>query len=148
MTTPANNPLATVLTNETDCARSLKELLEQEYTALQGRDTAVLERLASNKVQLAEQLARLESQRCLLMPGAPDSDWQADDEHSALWLQLKTLGTECARMNQVNGGIAELGRRRTERCLQLLHGQDADAETYSAEGEHQRPHSAGRLATA
>jgi flagellar biosynthesis/type III secretory pathway chaperone len=48
--------------------------------------------------------------------------------------QLRTLAAECARQNEVNGGMVEAGLRHTQHVLAILHGQSPEAGLYSRAG--------------
>lgn len=144
MAGPDINELSTVLVAMTDRLEQLMVLLEKERLLLQGQDPGAIQSLAEKKMQLTEQLEKLEEQRQQLfqqagIAGDPQA-MQAWLKHSArndlcnIWNALETRLSQCAEQNLVNGMIVENGRQRVRLAMDLLHGSAPQNDLYNAKG--------------
>ncbi len=58
----------------------------------------------------------------------------ADAVERQLWQKLQKVAAGCRDHNQVNGNMVALGRVRTQRALEILHGGNDSAKTYGRAG--------------
>jgi flagellar biosynthesis/type III secretory pathway chaperone len=106
------------------CARKLLGVLQREHAALLSGDLEQIEQIVQEK-QLA--VAELESLG------------RREDEHGSNAVQtanpqLQTIAAECARQNDINGGMVEASLRHTQNVLAILQGQSPEAGLYSRTG--------------
>jgi flagellar biosynthesis/type III secretory pathway chaperone len=53
--------------------------------------------------------------------------------------RLQRIAAECARQNEINGGMVEASLRHTQHVLAILHGQSPEAGLYSRAGATLNP---------
>jgi flagellar biosynthesis/type III secretory pathway chaperone len=103
------------------CTRALLAILQREHAALMSGDLEQIEQIVQEK-RLA--IAELES----LGQGRGRNAVLATSP------QLQTIATECARQNEINGGMVEASLRHTQHVLAILQGQSPEAGLYSRTG--------------
>jgi flagellar biosynthesis/type III secretory pathway chaperone len=120
--------------------------LDEERSALTGRDLAALEKTTREKVQHTQSLEQLEQQREKLVAElgfATDSSGQRRcfdslpqaDNLNSLWQRVLANVEACQTGNLTNGGILELGRQQVEQALGILRGQSNRPALYDPHGE-------------
>ncbi len=91
------------------CVGELETLLQSEQQALDGNDTAALERIAAAKRVAVAQLDQLGSERSRLAAGLPMEQVCARSGTTDLWKQLLAAIAGLQRRNESNGALARLG---------------------------------------
>ncbi|MCB1874868.1 MAG: flagellar protein FlgN [Chromatiales bacterium] len=146
-TSSESKQLAYWIDQETKAAERLLETLEQERSALTERASEKLSEIANRKLACARQCEQIAARRdhfldVLQLPkgrvgierllerlqAAGDTGLQLP------WRELLAIAARCRHLNQINGGIVELSRRHIHRALDLLRGQERDAELYGPAG--------------
>lgn len=122
------SPLDALLEQEIHLVASFVALLTEEQAALKAADTTPLDRLASQKARLAEELNGMDSRRAqwLSTTGSPDmADWLAHHPDAQIsaghWHRLRTLASEAKALNRLNGQLIQLHLQRTQEALSALH---------------------------
>ncbi len=105
------------------CTQALLTILQREHAALLSGDLEQIEQIVQEK-RLA--VAELESLGQDLGHGRNTAP--------AISPQLQTIAAQCARQNQINGGMVEASLRHTQHVLAILHGQSPEAGLYSRAG--------------
>jgi len=137
-----------LLTEEIECAVRLEALLEAEGDALNGRDTATVERLVQDKQALLQTFESLETRRNGLVATAGFSRDRAGleaciagcDEQGRLgriWSELMDHVRWCQQLNRRNGAVVDISRRHVQQALTLLRGQTPVTPLYSPAGSTQ-----------
>ena len=140
--------LIALLQREVNQVQNLMHALEQEYTALTGEDTRLLEEIVQKKQQTIQELEQTGRQRdALLAANGSTAAEQLESasrqatgsrELDALWNELSLLAEKCQEMNRVNGSIVELASRQSRHALDILHGISpagaSSAELYDQTG--------------
>jgi len=140
--------LRLLLTEEIECAIRLEALLEAEREALNGRDTAAVERLVQDKQALLQAFEALETRRNELVAAAGFSRDRAGleaciawcDEQGRLgrlWSELMERIRRCQHLNRRNGAVVDISRRHVQQALTLLRGQTPVTPLYSPAGSTQ-----------
>jgi len=105
------------------CTEALLAILKREHAALLCGDLELIERIVQEK-RMA--IAELES-----LGRDPARGGNSARVASP---QLQTMAAECARQNEINGGMVEASLRHTQHVLAILQGQPPEAGLYSRAG--------------
>ena len=147
-----------ILLHQRDIARSLLEVLTQEYTALSGNDLQGIETNLAAKQRLVEQLEELSL--TVLSAASPNSpgnqagivrflkqkDPQGIWDLEKLWQQLDKLLSQCRLKNNTNGKIISLNHRHVQQALEILRSGGQGSQTcYTSTGTSQSPISSRSL---
>jgi flagellar biosynthesis/type III secretory pathway chaperone len=134
------------------------EVLEREREALRARALPEIQRAAGDKQRIAETLAALFPELLatvnLLDParrGSPPAEVLRQAGHPDLaeqWRELSGLLRQCRRGNEINGAIAQTGRRFAQQLLDLIRGVPAGTGLYGRSGETRPLATTGILASA
>jgi len=113
------------------CTQALLVILKREHAALLSGDLEQIEQIVQEKRMAVAELE-------FLGQGRGRNSTQATSP------QLQVIATECARQNEINGGMVEVSLRHTQRVLAILQGQSPEAVLYSRSGSalsttHPRP---------
>ncbi|MGB5468248.1 MAG: flagellar protein FlgN [Sedimenticolaceae bacterium] len=121
--------------------QSLEPVLEQELTALGGRNAAALDRIVAGKLELLRQIehsvhARDRLQEVAGFTQGLDGGKQLveafdQDALTAEWGALVALAQRIAVLNDRNGQLAMQGQRATRTALSILTGRKDRQDTYS-----------------
>jgi flagellar biosynthesis/type III secretory pathway chaperone len=141
----ARKEIAGLIGRSVSQARTLKESLEVERSALEDQDADALEDIVVSKNDCAEQLQTLDLQRSALCeswgftagPGQMDEiiDWcDEDDLIDQGWSQLMQLAADGNTLNLTNGAIIRLRQQQFETSLSLLRGVTPGSDTYGRNG--------------
>lgn len=120
---------------------ALEPVLGTERAALTGRDPAALEAVVEQKVALLRQLQHSVQARDRLQKAAGQQAGNdggnalvaaiGDAELTRDWDALLTRASEIARLNDVNGQLANQGQRAARTAIGILTGRDTTEPTYS-----------------
>jgi flagellar biosynthesis/type III secretory pathway chaperone len=125
------------LDKQISCTQALLTSLQREHAALLSGDLEQIEQIVQEK-RIA--IAEIESfSRTLRL-----------DSHAvhAKNPHLQAIAAECARQNEINGGMVEASLRHTQHVLAILHGQSPEAGLYSRAGATLNPSSTRPLTSA
>ena len=128
-----------------NCASGLKEILNDERTALEHQDTEALNEIAKNKHVFLTRLEELEAERLELCttsgfnadPAAMQQLVNSCDTDSLLlgyWTHFVDLAKQCNELNIRNGAIINLRRQQIAGALAVVRGENQDNETYGRHG--------------
>ncbi len=129
----------------------VSELLEAEQQLLAGRDLHRLPALTAEKTDQAEKLEHLERERqhLLLAMGYQEANAEAmrqalaglpgGHEANTDWEQALGALQRCQKLNQQSGIVLNNQRQQTQRALDILMGDQAQAVTYGPGGRENRP---------
>lgn len=130
-------PLTTLLRQEIAMASVLLGALQQEQTALLGKNAPAIECALANKQQPTADLEKISQQReaylrknnypanhAGMLACIHEHDPQDHHQLDALWQQLNTLGTQCLQQNQFNGSIIASRRLSVQTALSILRGAE------------------------
>jgi len=139
------NTLEQVVDQTAQCVASMLECLLAERENLIARNSEAIQESTKNKLALFDRLEQLEARRHDLILAAGFSEdggmdrLLAQTANSARvklrWNQVLDDLAACRDVNQINGGILELGRRQAEQALAILRGQVAQPRLYGAGGD-------------
>lgn len=155
-TAPSPQRILSQLDTDISACELLLTLLEQEREALANRDIDALDTIIEGK---ATQLKQLEASaqnrtawaRQYLGNNANGLDeikkaWQNLVEDAAIpqlkerWESLKTLQNSCKEKNEANGKILARNQKTFNRLLDIVRGQTATPNLYSAAGKSTSGH--------
>lgn len=137
--------LGRLLRTGVHCAIGLKEILNDERTALELQDTDALNETAVNKQLFLSRLEELEAERREICQASgfsaePEAmeklvEW-CDTELliHGYWDHFVDLAKECSDLNINNGAIINLRRQQIIGALSVIRGERQDSETYSRNG--------------
>lgn len=163
MSKPSPDKLRTrlerILGDSVYCALGLKEILEDERSALEEQDTVKLTETAAIKEKCIRKLQRLEKERSQISVesgfGAGPEDmpalakWCDDDSLiTASWQHLMDIARKCSTLNLTNGAIIRVRRQQIDSSLSVLRGSSPEADTYGPEGAAATSFGRQRLADA
>jgi len=151
ITNPINYPQTEVLIADAlELIGRLHQQISLEAEALlSSAIPETLADIAAAKQQLVKQLEQNNQQlnRALSMQNLPSTDEGIQnyfklaeksgfeiEKASSLWKQIKTLSTECRKLNEQNGMSINLLMLHNQRALQILKGQPLSASTYGRDG--------------
>jgi flagellar biosynthesis/type III secretory pathway chaperone len=112
-----------VLDQQLACTQTLLAILQREYAALLSGDLEQIEQIVQEKRMAVAELESLSRTQHL--------DGNAV---SAINPRLQAVAAECARQNEINGGMVEASLRHTQHVLAILYGQAPEAGLYSRAG--------------
>ncbi len=126
-------------------ALGLKEILQQERSALESEDLAALQAALDGKTACVDTLRSLDQRRidlCELAGFAGDAgqmqdliDWcDEDDTVNSRWEHLLVIAAESSAINLTNGAIIRLRQQQFESSLAVLRGVTPGTETYGSSG--------------
>lgn len=118
-------------------AQALLAVLQREYSALLAGDFAIIEQIVQEKRLAIAELEAIGQLQATEVQAKP---------HMISGLQA--LAAECARQNDINGGIVEASLRHTQHVLTILHGQSPDSGLYSRAGATLHPSATRPLTSA
>jgi len=107
--------------NQLSCAQALLAVLQREHAALLSGDLEQIELIVQEKRLAVAELESFGRER-------------DGNGVQAISPQLQTIATECARQNEINGGMVEASLRHTQHVLAILQGQSPEAGLYSRAG--------------
>jgi len=128
-----------------DCANGLKEVLNDERTALEDQDTDALNTAAQHKQSFLTQLETLETERreiCQTSGFGTAADamdellnWcDAELVIRGNWDHFVDIAKECSELNFSNGAIINVRRQQISGALAVIRGDSQNQETYSRSG--------------
>ena len=122
----------------------LLELLQQERSTLQQRDSNALAALVEEKDQLIaklDQSAKLRTQWLQQLGYELNSkSWKAliDQQNSpviqTLWQKLESTIKECRDNNEINGRLISRSQQTLTKLLNILRGKRASTQLYGRDG--------------
>ncbi|MBB6523504.1 flagella synthesis protein FlgN [Pseudoteredinibacter isoporae] len=137
--------IADLVDQDLTSSLALLHLLEKEQEALQERDHEYLRELLEEKTSLlntldAGSVQRAEILRELQQPNdqyAWESliDAMGDADLKDHWQSLKDTIAQCQQLNEINGKIIARSQQTVQSLMQLLRGQDANQNLYTASGQ-------------
>jgi len=136
MTAAQDREITEIIYSQINALEALSNVIEEEYAALQTRDTDALLRIAATKERQLEELRRLESERRSATAALT----------AAQSLRLGELAARCRSGNAANGALAEAQRQNVTRLLRLLRG-DTGTAAYGGDGR-QKDHASSRMTLA
>ena len=130
-------------------ALALREILQEERTALETRDTTSLNTACVKKQMCVNKLESLEAERIDLFIAsgfASDTDdmkalatWCDDDSMlMSSWEHLIDIISTCSELNSTNGAIIHVRREQIKNALLLLRNGTEQEATYGPRGEDTR----------
>jgi flagellar biosynthesis/type III secretory pathway chaperone len=127
----ARRRLEDVLDREIEVARSLAATLAAERTALTGQSPEAVEQNAAEKIQILENIEKLEAERRALCdaPNAPGLAATIAER----WAALLELMAGCRTANEVNGHIIHVRQHQIAQLIDIVRG--APATTYGPQGK-------------
>jgi len=149
--------IGTLLQKELSLTTQLKSRLDDEYLAIEGRDTLKFEQVVAEKARLLELLSGLEQERVAIQEAAgfdagqtgfTDCLCRYDPQRQLvpLWQALQSHAGICRQLNRRNQQLVELCSRHVREALYLLRGEDPRQDTYQADGETDSGHSSRSIA--
>lgn len=132
-----------LLTQEHECAKTLLDILTEERSTL-AKNPDELTTLTTTKKIKIDELEELNKQRNSILEKANFETQQvkkcihwcaSNDSLMDKWGSLLTTIDKCRQYNQTNGTIIESSSRRIRQTLAILHGQNPEKLTYSANGK-------------
>jgi flagellar biosynthesis/type III secretory pathway chaperone len=139
--------LQRLLLQAISASERLLTALNQEREALTGRDPTTLEQAVAAKLAAAQEVRqRLSAHEGFLAarrlpPGRTGTErflagLPVEAEARKLWERLQAVARACRDGNDLNGSLVTLGRARTQRAMDILHGNRRDpARTYGRLGQ-------------
>lgn len=127
----------------------LMAMLQDEKTALSNRDIEAIDNIARNKKVMLDAIADIDTERQAYMEEAMAEHGEFVFKSSAfnqIKEQIQLLLDQCRHMNQINGGIIELGQFFTEKMINILYDLPMEQATYDTSGKEQRPDSQHSIA--
>lgn len=149
--------LINLLRRQVDHGQRLLEHMQVEHSFLQGRDAEAIARSIEGRQPIVSGFETLERQRQQLTRALGESGYGEELERAlqdrgsalhGLWQQLHELAHACQKQNLVNGGIAELGRQKSQRYLEILRGNTQRPNLYGRAGQQDRGETTQHLAVA
>ena len=127
----ARRRLEDVLDREIEIARSLAATLAAERTALTGASPEAVEQKAAEKIQILENIEKLEVERRALCdaPNAPGLAATVAER----WRALLELMAGCRTANEVNGHIIHVRQHQIGQLIDIVRG--APNITYGPQGK-------------
>jgi flagellar biosynthesis/type III secretory pathway chaperone len=127
----ARRRLEDVLDREIEGARSLAATLAAERTALTGESPEAVEQMAAEKIQILENIEKLEAERRALCdaPNAPGLAATVAER----WRALLELMAGCRTANEVNGHIIHVRLHQIGQLIDIVRG--APNITYGPQGK-------------
>ncbi|HBV20397.1 MAG TPA: flagellar protein FlgN [Nitrosomonas sp.] len=133
------------INTERNTVQVFVKLLEKEEDALIHGRIDELDKLASDKVRLAEKLECLVKQRIqylsflgFSLDKAGMQLWlsrQADDELQTIWDELVQLASVAQQINQTNGKIISAQLQHSQRAYMALQGAAGNINLYGPKGQ-------------
>ncbi len=121
--------IGTLIRHEISALTQLLQLLDEEYTLLDGKQPDALQQLAQHKQQQLDALQQLSHRREYTMSqlgispaeqaGLPFAD---GTDLQLLWQQMISLAQQCRHRNRINGSIVDTATRQTRQALEILRG--------------------------
>ncbi|QSA98378.1 flagella synthesis protein FlgN [Methylococcus sp. EFPC2] len=65
-----------------------------------------------------------------------------------IWQEIRAVGNECRRLNEINGAYIGLLGKHVDRALDLLHGRDTLEFVYGPDGASRKPYASRKLTSA
>ena len=126
-------------------ALGLKEILQEERSALESQDMNALQTALDNKTACVENLRKLDQQRielCERLGFTGDAgqmqeliEWcDEDDAVNNRWEHLLVIAAESSAVNLTNGAIIRLRQQQFESSLAVLRGVTPGTQTYGSNG--------------
>ena len=116
MTTPGSD-------KQLACTQALLAILQREHAALLSGDLEQIEQIVQEKRMAVAELESLGKDQ-----GRGGNAVQATSP------QLQVIAAQCARQNEINGGMVEASLRHAQHVLAILQGQSPEAGLYSRAG--------------
>jgi flagella synthesis protein FlgN len=137
-----------LMTRELRALDALRDLLTAEKAAVEAKDGEALQKAATTKRSLIDQVESLTAERTRLLAGrglAADRagfdallaqlDSRERPAAQALWASVLEGLQACQKQNQVNGLLLDASVRSTQETLAILLGHPArDTRTYDSQG--------------
>lgn len=155
-TAPSPQRVLSQLETDISACESLITLLEQEREALSNRDMDALDTIIEGKAAQLKQLETSAQSRTAWARQYLGNDtggleeiknaWQNLLEDAAIpqlkerWETLKELQTTCKEKNEANGKILARNQKTFKRLLDIIRGQTATPDLYSAAGKSTSGH--------
>lgn len=127
----------------------LMVMLQDEKNALSNRDIETIDNIARNKKILLDAIADIDAERQAYMEEAIAEHGEfvfSSEAFSQIKEQIQLLLDQCRHMNQINGGIIELGQFFTEKMINILYNLPMEQATYDTSGKEKRADSQHSLA--
>ncbi len=135
------------LTESIHQALNLKQILEDERTALELQDTTALDDAAISKRHSVGKLDDLDRNRrkiaveCGVVESAESPSelisWcDQQDEIATLWSQFMGIAETCRNLNAENGAIIRVRQGQVNNALQILRDGTTDVNTYGPTGRN------------
>lgn len=134
----AHRRLEDVLDREIELARSLAATLAAERTALTGDSPKVVEQKTAEKIQILENIEKLEAERRALW-GAPEAGHGVAPSLGLAatvaerWRALMELMAGCRTANEVNGHIIHVRQHQIRQLIDIVRG--GPSITYDPQGK-------------
>lgn len=124
--------------------RTFIDLLEREQTILVGQQSDELQAIADTKLQLADKISSLISQRKQYLPAdnLNTEAWlrQHIPQGIAPWQQARQLAEQARQLNQTNGELIQIKLRYNQQALTALYSAaQSAAGLYGADGQTNIP---------
>jgi flagellar biosynthesis/type III secretory pathway chaperone len=134
-----------ILSQETEQAKSLLELLKQEFELLKSAPGKPLETLQAEKREQLKQVEQaVSAHHQFLKQQGLTNDRQGTEQYvetcsdnpalSSAWEEYLEILQACQKQNEINGGAVALNQRQVNQALNLLLGLNED-KTYGRSGE-------------
>lgn len=141
----SQNRFLHILNSENEQAKTLLDILEQEFLLLKANPGVELKKLLAQKTaQLKVVEKHAAAHHRFLQQQGLSSDRQGTESYlegcgdnatlSAAWQRYRELLQACQRQNQINGGAVTLNQRQVNQALTLLLNL-GDNKTYGRSGE-------------
>ncbi len=136
--------LETMLARDIHTTQELLDLLQRERELLELREHDALPELIQRKAQCLESLDSSAAQRRSWLKAAglahSPSGWETlmqtkSEALQAQWGELRDYLSQCRECNDINGKMISRSRQTLGKLLDLLRGQVAQPQLYTASGE-------------
>ncbi len=134
----------TQIAGDIAACETLLELLDKEKEALGSKDAEILASVVEAKVAPLTQLENSARQRAIWAnissQDQAGEEWNQflgelnQDKLKEDWEKLKSLTRECQQKNEVNGKIIGRNRQVYGRLMNMMRGQEAAPNLYTAKG--------------
>lgn len=124
-----------LLRQEADTLDQINTMLTEEADVIKKNDINRLDEITSGKHQLLDQLGILDKQRQLYMDDKKllNNEQFVSNVNEINSVIQKKLD-QCRQLNDVNGSMIEVRQQFNARILNVMHGEETNETTYSANG--------------
>lgn len=150
------------INNDITACETLLLLLQQERDALNNRDIDALDQIIEQKTVQLTHLENSAQQRTEWARANSDSVDLQEIQHAWLaileqanipiiqeqWGKLKELQQQCKAANEVNGKILARNQKTFNRLMEIVRGQTASPNLYSAAGKSTSQHISRKMGEA